>query len=116
MWKEYRNIQVLDTGPQVHSTAFQQPRSEAQADGGIMVAAGQDHCGPGVGDAYQRLIQQFHDVESRQRTIVDIAGDQDDVNGLRGDEGDQLVHEAALRVKHPDTVERPAKVPVRGMK
>ena len=40
---------------------------------------------------------------------------QDDVDRLVPDEGDELVDERALGIKHPDAVERPAQMPVRSV-
>ena len=80
-----------------------------------MVAAGQDHLGSGAGQAHQGVVEQADDVDSGQGAVVDVAGDQDDVDRLVPDEGDELVDERALGIKHPDAVERPAQMPVRSV-
>ncbi len=108
-------VQLGEPGAQVHSPALQQPGGEAEPDGGVVVAAGQHHLGAGAGQAHQGVVQQPDDVDSGQGAVVDVAGDQDDVDGLVPDEGDELVDEGALGVEHPDAVERPAQMPVRGV-
>lgn len=80
-----------------------------------MVAAGQNHLGAGTGQAHQGVVEQADDVDPRQGTVVDVAGDQDDVDGLRPHEGHKLVDEGALGIEHPNAVERPAQMPVRGV-
>ena len=80
-----------------------------------MVAAGQHHLRAGAGQPHQGVVEQADDVDARQRAVVDVAGDQDDVDRLVADDGDELVDEGALGVKHPDAVERPAQMPVRGV-
>ena len=77
-----------------------------------MVAAGEDHLRPGSRQPDQRIVKEADHVNPRQGTVVDVAGDQDDVHLFRADEVDQLVDEALLGVQHADAVERPAQVPI----
>ena len=46
-----------------------------------MVAAGQHHLGAGAGQPDQGVVQQADDVDAGQGAVVDVAGDQDDVDG-----------------------------------
>ena len=80
-----------------------------------MVAAGQNHLCAGAGQGHQRVVQQPDHVDSRQGAVVDIARDQDNVDCLIPHKGDELVDEGPLGVEHPDAVERPAQMPVRGV-
>ena len=64
---------------------------------------------------HQGVVQQADDVDSRQCAVVDVPGDEDDVDCLFPDEGHELVDEGALGVQHADAVEGPAQVPVGGV-
>ena len=66
----------------MHSAAFEEPRSEAQPDGGIVVAACEDYLGTGPGQAHQCVVKQPDDVDSGQGAVVDVTGDEDDVHGF----------------------------------
>ncbi len=85
-------VQVCQPGPQVHSAALQQAGGEAQTDGGVVVAAGQYHLGTRRRQPDQGVIQQAHDVDARQCAVVDITGDQDNVNRIRRDGADELIN------------------------
>ena len=89
----------------MHSPAFQQPGREAEPDGRVVVAAGQDHLGTGTGQGHQGVVEQADDVDPRQGTVIDVAGDEDDVDRLITDAADQLIDERALGIQHPDAVE-----------
>ena len=77
-----------------------------------MVAAGQDNLGAGAREAHQGVIQQADDVDSRQRAVIDVPGDEDDVHRLFPDKRHELVNEVALGIQHADAVEGTAQVPV----
>ena len=62
--------------------------------------------------ADQRLVGQPHGVDGRQRPVVDVAGDDDEVDALRLDHVQQVVDERGLVAEHPLSVERPAEMPV----
>ena len=80
-----------------------------------MVAAGQHNFGAGPGEAHQGVIQQADDVDARQCAVIDVPGDEDDVDALFPDKGHELVDEGALGIQHADAVEGPAQVPVGGV-
>ncbi len=69
-------------------------------------------CAPASVSRTRASSRRRDDVDPRQGTVVDVAGDQDDVHLFRADEVDQLVDEALLGVQHADAVERPAQVPI----
>ena len=80
-----------------------------------MVAAGQHHLGPRAGQPDQRLVGQPHRVDLRQRPVVDVTGDDDEVDPLGLDDLEQVVDVRRLVREHPLAVERPAQVPVGGV-
>ena len=80
--REQEGVQFGQPGAQVHSAALQQPGGEAEPDGGIVVAAGEDHLGAGAGQPDQGVVEQADDVDAGQGTVVDVTGDQDDVHRL----------------------------------
>jgi len=63
----------------------------------------------------QGVIQQADDVDARQCAVIDVPGDEDDVDALIPDKGHELVDEGALGIQHADAVEGPAQVPVGGV-
>ena len=89
----------------MHSPALQQPGGKTQPDRGVVVAAGQDHACPCLRDPHKGIIQQLDHVQPRQRAIVDVSGNQDDIHGFRFHQRYQLVHEVALGIKHANAVE-----------
>ena len=56
-----------------------------------MVAAGEHHQGAGRGEPGQGLVGQPDRVDVRQRPVVDVAGDDDQVDPLGGDDLEQVV-------------------------
>ena len=81
--KQHGLVQFGQPGAQVHSPALQQPGGEAEPDGGVVVAAGQHHLGAGPGQAHQGVVEQADDVDAGQCAVIDVAGDEHDVDGTR---------------------------------
>ena len=63
----------------------------------------------------QRLVGEPDGVDRRQRAVVDVAGDDDQVDPLGLDDLEQVVDVRRLVREHPLAVERPAQVPVGGV-
>ena len=91
--QDQRLVQVRQPGPQMHAAAFEQAGGESQPDGGVVVAAGQHHLGAGLRQPDQGVIQEAHNVNPWQGAVVDVTGDQDNVNPLRRDGADELINE-----------------------
>jgi hypothetical protein len=86
--KEHRLLQLVEAGAQMHAAALEQPGGEAEPDGGVVVAAGQDDLGAGPGEADQGIVQEADDVDAGQSAlIVDVPGDEHDVDGVFPDPG-----------------------------
>ena len=66
-------------------------RAEAEPLRGVVVAAGEHHPGAGRGEPGQGLVGQPDRVDVRQRPVVDVAGDDDQVDPLGGDDLEQVV-------------------------
>ena len=96
----------------MNAALLQKPGGEAEPDGGVVVSAGQHHLGACAGQPDQGIVQQADDIDAGQCPVVDVAGDQHDVDGEFPDAGNQLVDKGALGVQHADAVERPAQMPV----
>ena len=60
-------------------------------------------------------LEQLDGVGGRHRPVVDVAGDQDRVDGLGAHRLDEVVHELRLGVQQPHLVEGPPQVPVGGV-
>ena len=82
---------------------------------GVVVAAGEHDPGPGRGQPGQGLVGEPDGVDVGQRPVVDVAGDDDEVDPLGVDDLEQVVDVGRLVREHPLPVERPAEVPVGGV-
>ncbi len=83
--------------------------------GGVVVAAGEHDPGAGGGEPGEGLVGQPDRVDVRQRPVVDVAGDDDQVDPLGVDDLQQVVDVRRLVAEHALAVERPAEVPVGGV-
>ena len=63
----------------------------------------------------QRRMEQFDSIGGRNRTVVEVAGDGDQVDFFMANEVDQPVDEQRLLVEQAVIAERPAEMPVAGM-
>ena len=92
-----------------------QPRAEPEPLRGVVVAAGQHDPGARARQPGQRLVGEPDGVDRRQRSVVDVTGDDDEVDPLGLDDLEQVVDVGRLVREHPLAVERPAQVPVGGV-
>src|SRR5690606_39693153 len=99
----------------VHTGGVDQVGAEAEPVRGVVVAAGHHHAGTGGGEPGERLVGQRHGVDRRQRPVVDVAGDDHQVDLFRLDDLQQVVDVHRPRVEHPDPVEGTPEVPVGGV-
>ena len=83
--------------------------------GGVVVAAGDHHAGAGRGQPGERLVGQVDRVDRRQRPVVDVTGDDDQVDALALDDVEQVVDVRRLVLEHALPVEGPPEVPVGGV-
>jgi hypothetical protein len=102
-------------GTHMQPGLLQQPGTETQPAGGVVVTTGEDHRGPRGDQPRQRVIQQGDDVDPRQRSVVDVAGHDHGVHPLRPDHLDQMVEDLCLGLEQPHPVEGPAEMPVGGV-
>ncbi len=102
-------------GADEHAGRVDQPRAEPEPLGGVVVAAGQHHLGARAGEPHQRLVGQPDGVDLGERAVVDVTGDDHEVDPLGLDHLEQVVDVRRLVREHPLAVERPAQVPVGGM-
>ncbi len=101
--------------PDVQSRSLEQPGGETEADGGVVVAAGQHDLRPRVDEAGDGLGEERDRVGRGEGPVVDVTGDQDGVDGLGAHGVDQVVDERSLGVEQPHLVERAPQVPVGGV-
>ena len=92
-----------------------QPGAEPEPLRGVVVAAREHDPGPRARQPGQGLVGQPHGVDRRQRPVVDVTGDDDQVDPLGLDDLEQVVDVCGLVREHPLAVERPAQVPVGGV-
>ena len=92
-----------------------QPGAEPEPARGVVVAAGDHDAGAGGGEPGEGLVGQRDGVDRGQRPVVDVAGDDHQVDLLGLDGLDQVVDERRLRGEEVLAVERPAQVPVGGV-
>ena len=102
-------------GAHVHAGGREQPLTEAQSDGRVVVAADDDDRHPQVGEAAERLVQQGHRLDRRDGSVVDVAGHHHGVDAGVGGHLDQVVDEGGLGVEQALAVQRAAQVPVGGV-
>ena len=102
-------------GADEHAGRVDQPRAEPEPLGGVVVAAGQHHLGARAGEPHQRLVGQPDGVDLGERAVVDVTGDDHEVDPLGLDHLEQVVDVRRLVREHPLAVERPAQVPVGGV-
>ena len=77
----------------------------------VITSGNHDLCG-GRGQAGEGLVGEVDRVDVRQCPVVDVAGDDDQVDPLGGDDLEQVVDVRRLVAEHALPVERPAEVPV----
>ncbi len=106
---------LVGVGAQVNTGVVDQPRPEAQPLGGVVVAAGDHHPRPGGREPGEGLVGEPHRVDGRQRPVVDVAGEDDQVDLLGHHDLDQVVDEGSLMGEHALPVEGPPQVPVGGV-
>jgi len=113
--EQHRSADVLPASAQVHAGRVRESRVEPQPGRGVVVAAGDDHGGPGRGQPRERVVGELDGVHGRQRPVVDVAGDHHEVDVLGLHDVEQVVDVRRLGTEHPDTVERASQVPVGGV-
>src|SRR4029453_3109227 len=77
--------------------------------------AGEHNLSPRRGNTYKRVVEHTDNVHPGKGAVVDIPGNQDKIYGVFLHELNELVDEMALGVQHPDSMEGPAQMPVRGV-
>ena len=102
-------------GADVDAGGVDQPGAEAEPLGGVVVAAGDHHPRAGRGQPGEGLVGQADRVDRRQRPVVDVAGDHDQVDPLALDDVEQVVDVRRLVLEHALAVEGPPEVPVGGV-
>ena len=112
---EERTPDVVDRRAQVQARLREQRPGEAEAGGGIVVARGDEHRAR-AGNADDRLLPQGDGGQGWHGAVVDIAGHDDQLDPLALDEPDEPHDEGALVLQDVYPVERPAQVPVGGVK
>ena len=114
--EQHRLVDPAGVGAQVHARRASTSRAlKPSRRGGVVVAAGDHHPGPGGGEPVERVVGQRHGVDRRQRPVVDVARDDHEVDLLGLDGLDQVVDVRRLRGEEVLAVERPAEVPVGGV-
>ena len=93
----------------------QQPRLEAEAGRGVVVAARDDDACPGRAQRHESVGQQRVAGCGGRRGVEDVAGDDHDVDLVLAHLSDQRLEHTAQRIERGMAVERPPDVPVRGV-
>ena len=101
--------ELVDARPRITT------RTNAEADRRVMVARDQhDRCS-GIDEAVQGVVQEREGLCGRLGTVVDIAGDDDEIDGLGRHKLGQPGHECPLVVLKGATVEATTDVPIAGV-
>ena len=99
----------------MHPGAFEVVPIEPQPDERVVIPARCDHpCTP-VQEPRDPVLPEPQRVRVRDRTVVDVPGDGDDVDVAFVDERVQPVEECAVLVREVDAVQPSAQVPVGGV-
>lgn len=102
-------------GADVQPGARKQLMGEPEADGGVVVPAGEQYRRTGVDEPRHSFGEQLNRLGSRHGAVVDVARDEDGVHLLRADRRHQVVDQPCLRVEQPHLVEGPSQMPVGGV-
>lgn len=102
-------------GPQMDAGAGEEAGSDAEAVGGVVVAADHDDRHVEVGELVQGAVEEAYGVEAGDGSVVDVACHEDRVNVLGSGGVDQVVEEGALGGDQVFCVEPAAQVPVRSV-
>ncbi len=113
--QQHRRPDVLRPGADVHAGVVDQPGGDAEPGGRVVVAARDDDPRPRVAQPEERVVVQRHGLDRRHGAVVDVTGDQHDVDPLLAHGRHQVVQEGGLRRPQVGPVQGPAEVPVGGV-
>ncbi len=106
---------AVRVSPQVDTGPVDQPGADAEAAGGVVVAADEHRRHPEICQPVQHLVEERDGVEGGQRAVVDVPRHQHGVDPLLPGHRHQVVEEGALGLVQALPVERAAEVPVGGV-
>ncbi len=110
-----RPMGLRHVGAQVDAGEVDQPGPEAEASGGVVVAADEHDSGARGGQPAERVVEDGDRIDRGQRPVVDVAGDDHHVDALGPHRLDQEVDELPLGRQQVLPVEGPPEVPVGGV-
>ncbi len=108
-------VNVLEARAQVQARMFQQCRAESQAQGRVVVSAGDDKFDAGLAQPDQGPVKERHRVNRWQGPVVDVPGDQNHIDVFLPDGLQQPVDEFFLCRQQGSPVEGAAQVPIGGV-
>ena len=102
-------------GADVDTGSVEEPGPEAEPVRGVVVARDEHDPGTRRSQPRERLVGQPDGVDVGQRAVVDVTRDDHEVDGLGGDDLEQVVDVRRLVLEHAHAMERASQVPVGGV-
>ncbi|CUR60091.1 hypothetical protein NOCA270074 [metagenome] len=114
--EQHRRADGVGAGADEHPRCVDQVGAEAEALGGVVVAAGDDHLRPRARESGEALVGEPNGVDRGEGPVVDVSGHDHEVDTLGLDHLQEVVDVRSLVAEQILSVEGPPQMPVRAVK